>query len=250
MSLRRFLFAVFVGVAVIVPASAQTSFPTPEKPVTVADAQEFMDRVEAELLALSNEGNRAGWVQETYITDDTEAISAKAGERLLTRTNELVIESRKFSKLQLPPDLARKFKLLQLNAAPTDPKLVAELTQTAVALDGMYGKGKYCRAAASPATDTRTTAASSSGQQCLGIEEIGVLMGQSRQSQRAVRPVAGAGAQYQHVADVGRVFPSQGSFPTKGRGSSAFTTWVICGGRYCPMTLLIFRRAGADPCAA
>ena len=57
---------------------------------TVADAQAFMDKAEAELLALSNEGQQAGWVQETYITPDTEALSARALERAIGRTTELV----------------------------------------------------------------------------------------------------------------------------------------------------------------
>ncbi len=86
-------------------------------------------------------------MQETDITDDTEAIAAKANERALLRTNELVVAARRFDGMTLPPDLARKFMLLKLNGSPTDPKLVAELTQVASSLDGMYGKGKYCSAA-------------------------------------------------------------------------------------------------------
>ena len=134
-----------------------------------------MDKAEADLLALTNEAGRAQWVQETFITDDTEAIAAKANERLLNRTNELVIASRRFSGMKLPPDLDRKFMLLRLNASPTDPKLVAELTQVSSALDGMYGKGKFCRAGAAAGV-------SSDGDQknCLGIDEIDVLMAKSR----------------------------------------------------------------------
>ena len=119
-----------------------------------------MDGVETDLLASSNEANRAAWIQETFITDDTEAISAKANERLLTKTNEFVVAARRFDGLQMPPDLARKFMLLRLNGSPTDPKLVAELTQVASSLDGMYGKGKYCRTAsagAASAADRKST---------------------------------------------------------------------------------------------
>jgi len=184
MSFQRLFLVATLAVATAAPLHAQTSSPVPEKQVTVADAQAFMDRAEADLLALANEAARAGWVQETYITDDTEAIAAKAGERVLTRTNQLIIESRKYDKLQLPPDLVRKFKLLRLNGAPTDPKLVAELTQTAAALDGLYGKGKYCRpatdAAAAAATKDAVSNSPNSGQQCLGIDEIDVLMAKSR----------------------------------------------------------------------
>src|SRR5271168_5444776 len=76
---------------------------------TPAEAQAFMDKAEADLLDLTNQAGQAGWLQETDITDDTEAIAAKAGERLALRTNQIVIEARRFDKLTLPPDLARKF---------------------------------------------------------------------------------------------------------------------------------------------
>jgi peptidyl-dipeptidase A len=133
---------------------------------TPAEAQAFMDKTEAELLDLTNQAGQAAWMQETNITDDSEAVAAKANERLALRTNQLVIEARRFDKLTLPPDLARKFMLLRLNGSPTDPKLVAELTQVAASLDGMYGKGKYC--------------AGGDKSKCLGIEELDVLMAKSR----------------------------------------------------------------------
>ncbi|WP_213804003.1 M2 family metallopeptidase [Granulicella sp. dw_53] len=153
---------------------AQTAKPAPP---TVAEAQAFMAKAEADLLALSNEAGRAAWVQETYITDDTEAINSKANERFALRTNEIVLQARRFEKLQLPPDLARKFMLLRLNGSPTDPKLVAELTQVAASLDGMYGKGKYCRGTNLATTNSLKTTTDSS---CLGIDELDVLMAKSR----------------------------------------------------------------------
>jgi peptidyl-dipeptidase A len=137
------------------------------KAPTVAEASAFMDKAESEMNDLAIEGAHAAWMQETDITGDTELIASKANERFALRANQIVLEARRFDKLTLPPDLARKFKLLKLNGTPTDPKLVAELTQTAAALDGMYGKGKYCRP-------------KGSAQECLGIEEIGVLMAKSR----------------------------------------------------------------------
>jgi len=139
----------------------------PSGPPTVAEAKAFLDKAEADLLTLGNEAARAGWVQATYITDDTEALAAKANERLLTKTNEIVIAARRFKDLKLPPDMERKFMLLRLNGSPTDPKLVAEMTQVNTALDGMYGKGKYCPPG-------------KSGEDCLGIEQIDVLMAKSR----------------------------------------------------------------------
>ena len=114
---------------------------------TVADARAFMDRAEAELLKITVLGQRAGWVQETYITDDTELLSASENDRLIARTTELIDEGKRFESIQLPPDLKRKFLLLKLSLtmpAPKDAKLREELTQVAASLDGSYGKGKYC----------------------------------------------------------------------------------------------------------
>jgi peptidyl-dipeptidase A len=136
------------------------------KAPTVAEAKVFMENSETELNNLTVEAAHGEWLQQTYINEDSEFVNAKASERVALRTNELVVAARRFDKLTLPPDLARKFMLLRLNGYPTDPKLVAELTQVAAALDGMYGKGKYC-----PGTDQS---------KCLGIEEIHVLMAKSR----------------------------------------------------------------------
>src|SRR3954453_5791237 len=91
-------------------------------PPTVADAQAFMDRAEAELLALSNEGQQAGWVQETYITPDTEALSARALERAIGRATELVEQSKQFDALSLPRELRRKFTLLRLGLQLPAPR--------------------------------------------------------------------------------------------------------------------------------
>src|ERR1700735_1619721 len=163
MRLPQLLLA--ASLAFPISALAQTPAPKP----TVAEAQAFMDRAEADLLDLSNEASHAAWLQETDITEDSEAVASKANERLALRTNQIVIEARRFDKLTLPPDLARKFMLLRLNGSPTDPKLVAELTQVAASLDGMYGKGKYC--------------ANGDKSKCLGIEELDVLMAKSRDPQ-------------------------------------------------------------------
>jgi len=159
------------GLVLAVVLSSVVSPAQSGKP-TVAEARAFIDKVETELLAASTEASRAAWVQATFITDDTEALAAKADERLLTKTNEFVIGARRFDGLTMPPDLARKFKLLKLNGSPTDPKLVAELAQVSTALEGMYGKGKYCRQGAAANSDN--------GHQCFGQDEMEVAMAKSR----------------------------------------------------------------------
>jgi peptidyl-dipeptidase A len=136
---------------------------------TVADARAFMDRAEAELLKITVMGQRAQWVQETYITDDTELLSASQDERLIARTTELIDEGKRFESIQLPPDLKRKFLLLKLSLtmpAPKDAKLREELTQVAASLDGSYGKGKYCPGGPK--------------EKCFGIDDLDEKLAKSR----------------------------------------------------------------------
>src|ERR1700728_2138287 len=136
---------------------------------TVAEAKAFMDRAEAELLKISVLGQRAGWVQETYITDDTELLAASENERLIARTTQLIEEGKRFESIQLPPDLKRKFLLLKLSLtmpAPKNAKLREELTQVAASLDGSYGKGKYCPGGPE--------------EKCFGIDDLDEKLAKSR----------------------------------------------------------------------
>jgi peptidyl-dipeptidase A len=131
-------------------AFPQTASPQPAKrtPATVAEAEGFMKTAEAELEGIGIEANRAGWVAETFITDDTEVINAEAQERATAITTRLALQARRFEGLTLPPELARKFKLLKLSLiapAPNNDKERAELAHIAASLDADYGKGKYCK---------------------------------------------------------------------------------------------------------
>src|SRR5580698_3139127 len=136
---------------------------------TIAEAQAFMDRAEAELLKIGTLQQRAEWIQETYITDDSELLAASENERVIARTTELINEGKRFEALNLPPDLKRKFLLMKLSLtmpAPKDAKLREELTQVAASLDGSYGKGKYC-----PGGDKEP---------CLGIDDLDERLAKSR----------------------------------------------------------------------
>jgi peptidyl-dipeptidase A len=117
-------------------------------PATVAEAQAFMKNAEAQIEDLGVRASRASWVQENFITDDTETMSAQAAEKLTAVVTQLALDARRFQGLKLPPDLARKFLLLKLSLtapAPNNDAERKELTELASKLDGMYGKGKYCK---------------------------------------------------------------------------------------------------------
>jgi len=113
---------------------------------TPADAGRFLDAVEAQLLDLSTESTKADWVYATYITDDSEALSARAYSRLISTTTHLAKQSTRYPVRSLSPVESRKIKLLRLAlplVAPADPGEAEELTRRAAAMSSAFAKGRY-----------------------------------------------------------------------------------------------------------
>src|SRR5216684_2759926 len=139
-----------------------------------ADPKKFMDEVNDSLLKLNVEGSQAGWVSETYITDDTSSLNARANQRLIEATERFAKDSVKFDKVDATPDLRRQLNLLKISlvmATPSDPKESEELTKIAANLDGEYGKGKWCADPKKPET-------------CLDINQITNIMRDSRDEKK------------------------------------------------------------------
>ena len=153
-------------------ASAQG--PATSSTATAAEAQAFVDRANTELLKVNTDAGHADWTAETDITDDTEATSARLNEQSTALTLHLTAESRRFDHVQLPAQLRRQITLLQVTApaAPKEPDLLAEQTQLAAQLTGMYGKGKFC-------PDTPVGSEPTSGAKCMGIDQISAIMAKS-----------------------------------------------------------------------
>jgi len=131
------------------------------------EAKAFLDKVEAELLTLTVDASRGDWIKSTYITDDTETLAAKLDERLINATVKFAKESTEYSRFALAPQLERKLKLLRNSltlATPSNPAESAELTRIASAMEGQYGKGKYCPP----------------GRPCMDLEELTRVMANSR----------------------------------------------------------------------
>ncbi len=117
-------------------------------PPQIEDAKTFVEAAESRLMALNNEAGRAGWVQQTYITDDTQALAAAANERLAVAATELATKAARYNGQTVPEDVARKLNLLKLSQVlpgPSSQAETAELTKLAASLDAQYGSGKYCR---------------------------------------------------------------------------------------------------------
>jgi peptidyl-dipeptidase A len=153
-----------------VAGSAQTGKPT------IAEARAFLDRVEKELLVLSNEAGRAAWVQANFITDDTEALAAVANERAISAQVKFVKEAKRFDGMSLPEDMARKMHLLKIGLimpTPANKPESEELTRISAGMEGVYGKGKYCPAGGAKFGDDNKDG-------CLDLEEITRVMRTSR----------------------------------------------------------------------
>jgi peptidyl-dipeptidase A len=145
-----------VAPATVACAAGQSSAPkaksSPANPEstaapTIADAKRFMSQTESRLLDLWIKNARATWVMENFITEDTEANAADSDAAVKTAMVDLARQARRYEKLSLPPELARKFKLLRLAVdipAPRDPAALSELSTIAASLDGDYGKGTWC----------------------------------------------------------------------------------------------------------
>ena len=145
-------------------------------PPTTGDASAFMDAAESRLFDLGVKASRAQWVQENFITDDTEEIAAEGNEELNAVSAELSKKAHEFDGLTLQPVLARKMLLLKLATlfpAPSDPKEQKELAQVQASLGGDYGKGKWCPQGAKG--------------KCLDVTAVGKLMAESRDPEELKR---------------------------------------------------------------
>jgi peptidyl-dipeptidase A len=147
----RFCFRAAFVAGLIMTASAKhlaaSPADAPKKPPTVEEARQFTDAAEKRLLDLWVKDNRAQWVNQTFITDDTEQLAADADQAVAAAVSEIAVQARRYEGLALPDDVARKLKLLKLSVpipAPRDPALAAELTKINASLGGDYGKGKWC----------------------------------------------------------------------------------------------------------
>jgi len=116
-------------------------------PPTAADAKTFLDTVNDTMKRLGVEQSRAGWVQQTFITDDTEALSARANQLAIDAAARFAKDAVKFDKVEVSTEQRRQLTLLKVGlvmATPADPKESEELTKTMARLESAYGKGKWC----------------------------------------------------------------------------------------------------------
>jgi peptidyl-dipeptidase A len=160
----------FAFIAALAIAACQRSNPAP----SAEEARRFLAETNGTMLRLGNEASEAGWVQNTYITPDTEAIAARANAAYMTAVTRFAKEAVRFDDVELPEPERRQLTVLKnalTMAAPADEKEAQELAQLVTEMEGTYGRGKYC-------------SDGESGEACLDIEEITEILANDRNPAR------------------------------------------------------------------
>ena len=109
---------------------------------------EFVARLNKEFADIALELNAAGWTQATYITVDTQLLSARANERFLAAFSKAVEESKQFDGKPMSAASRRAIDLLRHGVsapAPDDPAKRAELATIMAGMEAKYGEAKYCK---------------------------------------------------------------------------------------------------------
>jgi len=149
---RHLLLALAIGACVITLAACKKE-PSPTDTAASSavpkgeTADEFVARVNDEFRAMYPELTAAQWLSSTYINDDSQLLAAKGNERYLTQLNSWIEQAKRFEGQEMSAETARAIQLLKLATAmppPQDPAKLAELTQIAAKMEGMYGAGSYC----------------------------------------------------------------------------------------------------------
>ncbi len=177
----RLLFAA-LGVTAIVGIGSGCSVSAPGTPpasgtANPAEAKSFLDMVNAETLRLYIAGSQAGWVAQNFITDDTEALDARATQAAADATAKFAKDAVKFANVELPADQRRQLDILKVSlvlATPSNKQEAEEVTQLVSRMRATYGKGKWC-------PDPAKTEA------CHNIDEVTRVMANSRNAEELRR---------------------------------------------------------------
>jgi peptidyl-dipeptidase A len=126
------------------PAVQQQQPGSAEDPL-VAEAKKFVGDLDPKLRKLQVDASLAEWTNETDITKEHEAATAKAGEIASVEITKLVKEAKKFDPIldKLDANTRRQLMLLKFQAQPSpdDPKQAEELAKVATEMTSIYGKG-------------------------------------------------------------------------------------------------------------
>jgi peptidyl-dipeptidase A len=182
--------------AVGAPGTPSTSPPSVSATPTADEAKKFIEQVDKDLRRLWVARDRAGWTNQNFITDDTEALSAAGEEATAAYVTEAIAKAKRFDGVKgIDGDTARELlllKLAQVVPAPSNADERRELAELQSAMTAIYGKGQYCPPAGSPlfgkgeaapstatAGDPKTTGGTPA-QKCLKLDDLSRILKKSR----------------------------------------------------------------------
>jgi peptidyl-dipeptidase A len=133
-----------IATALSVGAIAQSGGNDPE--VTPAKADGFVAGAEKSLLDMYVYNSQVGWVNATYINDDTDALASRAGAQATEMSVDYALKSAKYAMLPgLSYATKRKLDILRSGLvlpAPTRAGGATELADISTRLNSAYGKGR------------------------------------------------------------------------------------------------------------
>ena len=134
------------------PVAVKASKPEAATPAApgAEEAVAFVANAEKNLARLAQHSERVGWVLANFITEDTELLSARASEEFTAEQVRVASQAARFNDVEgLDYDTARKINMLKSGItipAPMDAAKTAEQAEIGAKLNGLYGKGNWCRA--------------------------------------------------------------------------------------------------------
>ncbi len=125
-------------------ADTQAAAPATASPVTVADAEQFLADATTALREFSEFGARTAWVQNNFITYDTNWLL----ERMSTQGTEMAVrlatETARFNELEMTTEMSRQMNVLRAGItlpAPSDSAAAARLSELTTRMGSAYSTG-------------------------------------------------------------------------------------------------------------
>jgi peptidyl-dipeptidase A len=165
---------IVMWVVTVIAVSIACSREAPDRRPAAPEVRLFLAEANEAVLRLGNEAQQANWVYSTYITGDTEALNARADQAYISTIARLAKQAASFEGVSASAAERRQIELLKValeKVTPSNATEAAELTRLSSALEATYGRGKWCKDPAEPAS-------------CMDIEKITELLATSRDPAR------------------------------------------------------------------
>lgn len=145
--------------------------PKPPAPAgAMESAPDFVARLNSEMATLADQRLTAEWVEETYLTEDTQRLAAQATDRYLAYYAQAVTQAATYAGQPMEAATARALEVLKHRvsaAPPKDPAKRARLAALLASLEAAYGEAKSCGPVGGKSL-------------CRNIDEFTRIMAQSR----------------------------------------------------------------------